>query len=324
MQAEGQRRKRKQSVWRAGLCSLLLLSGCTGLSDSLMYQANRYASGKSEEAYYFQPAAYRMKDLLASYTSGYRRTAWAEAEGEQNHAPKDWDASLTVCSDECISSGRELDEVLTKGMETAALGIELHFDRAKYLPGDSDLKQWVEDYSNTHILETLCLEQIYRQQEDTGSKRIVYLTLSYQTGREEVADLRKQLEAEAEAFAQTIEEQSGETERAESVWNYLTEQVSYPKEGWEESPMASYSRADGALLEKTAAGQGYAEAAKLLLDRLGLENEIAAEEQEQEGRYRFWNRVRIDGEWYRMDCCFGAAAGGNRDFFSKEEVKNNS
>lgn len=333
--------------------SLLALSGCGSLSDSLLGQAEQFAKGKQEDGYYLEPPAYRMKDLVEQYTGPYRQVIWTD-QGSGKQEPAGWEelGDLLLKSDDCISSTRELEQLLETAMENVVLGIELHFDKSRYLPKEGQLEQWQRSFEADHPLLTLGLEEIRCSQTESGPGQVTCLLLDYSQGLEEIRLIREQVNDAAEEILETITAdaaQSGskaesmtEREKAEAVWSYMTVMTAYPQS--EDAALSeSCSRADGALLDHLATGQGFAEAAKLLLDGLGLENEILVQAQETsesaktkepaenqfdvrdelqmlEDRYRFINRVKIDGEWWQMDCCFGAVTEGNRDFFKKEAV----
>lgn len=65
------------------------------------------------------------------------------------------------------------------------------------------------------------------------------------------------------------------------------------------------SSAYGALVTKEAACEGYSKAAKLLLDRAGIENTvlcgISTGNDGSEGNH-MWNAVKLNGEYYYLDC----------------------
>lgn len=58
-------------------------------------------------------------------------------------------------------------------------------------------------------------------------------------------------------------------------------------------------RAYGVLVQKKAVCNGYAEAMKLLMDCVGIENEIMTGW--GGGELHAWNRVCLDGQWYQVD-----------------------
>lgn len=84
------------------------------------------------------------------------------------------------------------------------------------------------------------------------------------------------------------------------VHEYLAENVSYQTDhpGTDENEYfpTDYS-SYGAFVLGECVCQGYAEAAKAILDRFGIENILSSDD----GINHVWNTVKIDGEWYNMD-----------------------
>ena len=65
------------------------------------------------------------------------------------------------------------------------------------------------------------------------------------------------------------------------------------------------SSAYGALVDKAAACEGYSRAAKLLLDKAGIESSVlsgVSTAANGSGGAHMWNAVKLDGEYYYLDC----------------------
>ena len=64
-----------------------------------------------------------------------------------------------------------------------------------------------------------------------------------------------------------------------------------------------YGNAYGALINCQARCEGFAKAAKMILDRLGFENEIITGEATHEGETveHAWNAIKVDGHYYYFD-----------------------
>lgn len=320
MSALGRRKNHtglRRYVWAVCAVSCFGFCGCGSLSLKLEEQAARFSSGKREEAYYLQAPSYRMRDLLTLYTCVPRSAETADAVKETDGPSDGWSSESVVCSDSCVSSRKELDALLIQTMEEAALGAELHFDRTNYLITIRDLADWIRDYEDADMTGTIGLEHIRVDQSDRGKERIWYISFSYEAGQKEILEIRKQTKEAAETAAQKIREENRQPEdQARAVWKYMVSEVSCLQEEQAEKENPAYSRADGALLCGMASGQGYARAAKLLLDCLEIENELTAEPAEgQEGKFRFQNLVKLADRQCLMDCCFGAVTKGNEDFF---------
>ena len=65
------------------------------------------------------------------------------------------------------------------------------------------------------------------------------------------------------------------------------------------------SSAYGALVDKAAACEGYSRAAKFLLDKVGIESTVlsgVSTAANGSGGAHMWNAVKLDGEYYYLDC----------------------
>ncbi len=313
----------KKKLFILILC-LSMLSGCGNLSQTLIKKAENYAAGKQEEAYYFQSSGYRMKELLETYTAECKTLTFTYAELKSEEKPDGWEEEMMIASDSCVSSSYEMHQVLEEAFTSAALGASLIFNRNNFLPQLEEIEAWMKDYVNMHPLDTLGLTQLTIYQKETLSERFLYLIFSYETGLDTIKELRMQTKEASEILIDELIDGFGteavsDMQKAEAVWSFFTEQVRYPAQ--DELTDACW-RADGAILEQKAVSQGFAAAVSLLCSMLELENEVVAEQYElkdEEFVWRILNRVKLDGEWYRMDCCFGAATQGNRDFFLEKE-----
>ncbi len=73
-----------------------------------------------------------------------------------------------------------------------------------------------------------------------------------------------------------------------------------------------YSSAYGVLVNGEASCEGYAKAAKMLLDKLGIENGVVsgtAYDESGNPSPHMWNAVNVDGEWYHLDCTWDDPVG---------------
>ena len=57
----------------------------------------------------------------------------------------------------------------------------------------------------------------------------------------------------------------------------------------------------GCLVEGNAVGKGFADAYKLVLDRLGIDCLVLCDTGAPEGEGTYWNLVNVDGAWYHVD-----------------------
>ncbi len=85
-------------------------------------------------------------------------------------------------------------------------------------------------------------------------------------------------------------------EKIKAIHDYIINTTQYDKDRSDKKVKKYHSdTAYGALVEHKAICGGYADAMKLFLDRMGIENYKIASEN------HIWNLVKIDGEWLHLD-----------------------
>lgn len=80
------------------------------------------------------------------------------------------------------------------------------------------------------------------------------------------------------------------------IHDYIVKNCKY---GYIDSSKDYAYRAYGALVQKTAVCNGYAEAMALLMTCVGVENQIVTGT--ADGQLHAWNQVCLDGDWYQVD-----------------------
>lgn len=129
---------------------------------------------------------------------------------------------------------------------------------------------------------------------------LTYFSVDYIIDKSVLAEMTAKLEAECVAFEKTLTNPADEWLTELQIHDRIIEKCEYldPNEG------LIYSSAYGALVDGNAACEGYSKAAKLLLDRVGIENALVSGESdngEQSGAH-MWNVVNIGGNFYHLDC----------------------
>lgn len=127
-----------------------------------------------------------------------------------------------------------------------------------------------------------------------------YFSVDYIIEKSALAEMTAKLEAECVAFEKTLTNPADAWLTELQIHDRIIEKCEYldPNEG------LIYSSAYGALVDGNAACEGYSKAAKLLLDRAGIENALVSGESdngEQSGAH-MWNVVNIGGNFYHLDC----------------------
>lgn len=93
-------------------------------------------------------------------------------------------------------------------------------------------------------------------------------------------------------------------EKELTIHDYIVNNASYDYVNLQRNtlPDSAYTAA-GILFEKSGVCQGYSEAFKLLLDLVGIENQIVIGSSSTSAAHA-WNIVRIDNDWYMVDLTY--------------------
>lgn len=97
-------------------------------------------------------------------------------------------------------------------------------------------------------------------------------------------------------LAQIIKPGMSEYEMELAIHDYIVKNCKY---GYVETSKDYAYRAYGALVQRTAVCNGYAEAMALLMTCVGIENQIITGT--ADGELHAWNQVCLDGNWYQVD-----------------------
>ncbi len=127
-----------------------------------------------------------------------------------------------------------------------------------------------------------------------------YFVPEYLMSEKEYEKCMKELEKEKNKIVKTVSGFTDDFEKELYIHNYIIDKCQYvDKVG------GAFSSSYGCLVKGTASCEGYAKAAKYLLDAVGIENYIASgvthayNEKESEGHA--WNIVKINSGYYHLD-----------------------
>lgn len=139
--------------------------------------------------------------------------------------------------------------------------------------------------------------------KDAGYSLYAVYYYSYQTG-EEVQAVKDRVGSLTAGF-------TGSTyERLLAAYDYLKDNVSYSQNINDIITHTAYS----AFFNGSAVCEGYAKAYKIMLDEMGIPNEIAVNETHA------WNMVQCDGEWYFVDVTNGSVNNCHMYFMLGKDV----
>lgn len=122
-------------------------------------------------------------------------------------------------------------------------------------------------------------------------------------------EIKPSVNADKEAdriISNIISDDMSEYERVKAIHDWIVINVQYDYAGLQNNTVAETAyNADGALRYKLAVCQGYAEAFQLLCAKAGVQAQMMYGEAGNNidgWQSHAWNVVRINGEWYQIDC----------------------
>ena len=126
---------------------------------------------------------------------------------------------------------------------------------------------------------------------------------------------RKILKKAAEVISQKISSDMTDYEKELSVHDWITENSSFDygifgrssKDGFTDGSDTPY----GVLVDRSAMCHGYSSAFQLFMDMLDIECITVFGTPNSNGVEHSWNMVRLDGEWYCVDCAWDDPIGGS-------------
>lgn len=128
-----------------------------------------------------------------------------------------------------------------------------------------------------------------------------FFSVEYIITKEEYEKQKAELDAACDKVLATLSGIDTEEQKERKIHNYIVDNCEYKIV---ESEYV-YSSAYGCLVNGVAACEGYSKAAKLLMDKAGIESTVisgkAAASQESGGAH-MWNIVKINGDYYHLDC----------------------
>lgn len=128
-----------------------------------------------------------------------------------------------------------------------------------------------------------------------------YCTIDYIIQKEEYSAAKAALDQAVEGVISGLSKPEDEWQTELEIHDYIVDNCEYKLVERE----LVYSSAYGALVNGSAACEGYSKAAKLLFDRAGIESAVLSGMSENFDGTRgahMWNSVKINGDFYYLDC----------------------
>lgn len=135
-------------------------------------------------------------------------------------------------------------------------------------------------------------------------------SIDYILDKEEYLKQKAELDAACRKVIDSLSNPEDNWQTELEIHDYIVENCDYKIE---ENELV-YSSAYGVLVNGLAACEGYSRAAKLLMDMAGIESVmlsgISTNQDGTEGPH-MWNAVKLDGEYYYLDCTWDDPVGDN-------------
>lgn len=303
------------------LLAVLLLSSCStpAVTDIMDDGADRFAAGKQEENYHISNSALLLDELIAKYSGSYQRPvsvqlpdvkplpaettpttpdattppdATAPTEDVAPALPQvgSWSDFLRVMHDAYISTAEVLDFELVDGYT-------LDFHTA--------LNAAFTELQREDPIYVSCVEQW-----NWISGNPVHMEITYTMPPAELVAIKAETAALVDAAVQKIDAAGkSDYEIVCAVNQYLIDVSYYPEKPYAPVTHTAY----GALKNGVAVCEGYACAAKLMLNKFGIRTDIQVGTCTDGGGHA-WNLVELDGAWYQLDVTWNDTSGRPEEF----------
>ena len=181
---------------------------------------------------------------------------------------------------------REVEDALDEASGTLVLKV------AGYQEADfSDMVRSYAERNPDRVMETPGVT-VKVFPEDRGDTRVVELTFHYRTDRDSLRAMREQVQPVFSSAALYVSGQADERTKFQQLHTFLTERLTYTYEN-------TVTPAWSLLCQGTGDSRAFSLVYAAMCRRIGLEAEIVSGT--RDGEQAWWNRVRIDGEWYHLD-----------------------
>ena len=161
---------------------------------------------------------------------------------------------------------------------------------------DTDFIQLVEDYANDNPHSCMETPQVsVGIYPERGIERVVELTFTYQTSRNNLRDFQKKVQAVFDSARLYVSEDAGDWEKSTQLYAFLMERFDYTIET---SITPSYSLLHHGVGDSRAFANVYA----AICRQAGLDCDVVSGT--RQGKALYWNVLKIDGVYYYVDLLY--------------------
>lgn len=126
----------------------------------------------------------------------------------------------------------------------------------------------------------------------------------------------------AAIYKEIIKDGMSDTEKVTAIHDYLIYHADYTANGDTTQATERNCRVAGLVLDGSAVCSGYANTFYLFCKAAGLDCEYVRGESvpKKDDFGHAWNRVKVDGKWYYVDCTWDDPVGGHKKYFMSETL----
>lgn len=317
-------------ILRVLCCGLVILNltACGARSSqSIMDEGmSQFGSGKTEESYHFINSGALLDELIDKYSgSYYQPTGKSMTDDEHEEAKKgkgsgDTSSDSTDTSTDSGSTMQDDTGRIPEVSDMTGLMRVFHdaYDRTSEYVEFKTTSGFSFDMGNDLLTIYTAL-----QREDPidvsgvgewstwNSGNEYYVSISYLFDIDELKSMKKETtQLVSDAVKELDIAEKNEYEIVCTVNDYLCDNVYYPaSEPYEPVTHTAY----GALKNGCAVCEGYACAAKLLLNGCGVECDIEVGDCYNGGGHA-WNLVKVSDQWYQLDVTWNDGSASRSDY----------
>lgn len=303
--------------------TLFAVTGCGNAAPDLLADgADRFAAGKPEENYYLKNSGALLDELIDKYSGSYYIPTSVQIQpgsidpSDPSDPSADPDDTSPDDSSTDIPKVGSWDELLDVFYDTYSSTSEhMCFE----LVGGFTMNP-SEDLNRIYVaLQREDPIQVCSVTQWTWYTvgNVYYIDVTYSIDIPTLISMKAETELLVEEAAAKIDTAGkSDYEIICAVNDYLCDTVYYPPT----KPYAPVTHTPyGALKDGVAVCEGYACAAKLMLNALGIRCDIQVGECTN-GEGHAWNLVELDGNWYQMDITWNDGGGSREDYLLVDDA----
>ena len=299
-------KKKQLIVWMLILCLGIGVTACKKVSDtgdSLDEGAELFAAGKEEKDYGVPDTGDMLEQLLDNYSDSRQIPKDTPMDEDTYDDLVDDDSTK---SETVVKNADDMMDIFHDAYDNTLESVQ--FKVEGYTLTGEDLQYVYTQLQREDPYDVCCVDSWSSRQQNNR----VVVSISYNID----IDTLKTIKAETrnlvkEAVAKIDTKGKSQYELVDSVNEYLCDISEYPaKEPYAPVTHTAY----GAFHDGSSVCEGYACAAKMMLNELGVVCDIEVGECTNGGGHA-WNLVQLDGKWYQMDVTWNDGGGDRKTYF---------